>query len=199
MNSNNGIGIDLGVSKLATLSNGTIFEGINKSSSVKRLEYKLKREQRQLSKKFRTNKSDTKRNIEKQKLKVQKLYVKLSNIRTDYINKVIDSIIKQKPSFVTIEDLNITQMMKNRYLAKLISQQRFFELRTKLENKCKDHGIELRVVSRTYPSSKTCSNCGNIKNLKLSDRIYKCCCGLEIDRDINASLNLLNANEYKVR
>ena len=141
----------------------------------------------------------TRQNIQKQVVKVQKLHQKLTNIRTDYINKTISSIIKQKPSYITIEDLNVKGMMKNKHLSKAIADQKFFEFKTKLMSKCKQNNIELRIVDRFYPSSKTCSNCGEIKkNLKLSDRVYKCDCGLAIDRDLNASINLKNAKEYKI-
>ena len=141
----------------------------------------------------------TRQNIQKQVVKIQKLHQRLVNIRTDYINKTISSIIKQKPSYITIEDLNIKGMMKNKHLSKAVASQKFFEFRTKLTTKCKQNNIELRVVDRFYPSSKTCSNCGEIKkDLKLLDRVYKCSCGLTIDRDLNASINLKNAKKYKV-
>lgn len=141
----------------------------------------------------------TRQNIQKQVAKVQILHQRLTNIRADYINKTVSSIIKQKPSYITIEDLNISGMMKNKYLSKAIASQKVFEFRTKLTSKCKQNNIELRVVDRWFPSSKMCSNCGNInKNLKLSDRIYNCSCGLKIDRDLNASINLKNAKKYKM-
>ena len=142
--------------------------------------------------------ASTQKNFVKQKLKVQKLYQRLTNIRTDYINKTINSIVKTKPSFIVIEDLNVSGMMKNRHLSKTIAQQKFFEFKTKLINKCKECNIELRIVDRWYPSSKLCHNCGHIKkDLKLSDRIYKCLeCGYTEDRDINASLNLRDAKTY---
>lgn len=141
----------------------------------------------------------TRQNIQKQVVKIQKLHQRLVNIRTDYINKTISSIIKQKPSYITIEDLNIKGMMKNKHLSKAVASQKFFKFRTKLTTKCKQNNIELRVVDRFYPSSKTCSQCGEIKkDLKLSDRVYKCSCGLMIDRDLNASINLKNAKKYKV-
>ncbi|MDU7726552.1 MAG: transposase [Clostridium perfringens] len=123
----------------------------------------------------------------------------LANIRTDYINKTVFSIVKQKPSYITIEDLAVSNIMKNKHLSKAIASQKFFEFKTKLMSKCKQNDVELRIVDRFYPSSKTCSNCGRIKkDLKLSDRVYKCSCGFVIDRDLNASINLRNAKEYKI-
>ena len=141
----------------------------------------------------------TQRNIQKQVVKVQKLHQRLANIRTDDINKTISLIIRQKPSYITIEDLAVSNMMKNKHLSKAIANQKFFEFRKKLTTKCKQNKIELRVVDRFYPSSKTCSCCGKIKkDLKLKDRVYKCDCGLMIDRDFNASINLKNAKKYKI-
>ena len=205
---NAGVGIDLGIKEFAVCSDGIKFKNINKTSTVKKVEKKLKREQRKLSRKYESlkirNKNiregrATSQNIQKQIVKVQKLHQRLTNIRTDYINKIVSSIIKQKPSYITIEDLNVKGMMKNKHLSKAIASQKFFEFKTKLMSKCKQNNIELRIVDRFYPSSKTCSNCGKIKkDLKLSDRIYKCDCGFTIDRDLNASINLKNAKEYKI-
>ncbi len=205
---NEGLGIDLGVKEFAVCSDGSKFKNINKTSTVKKIEKKLKREQRKLSRKYESLKIRNKnikegratgQNIQKQIVKVQKLHQRLTNIRTDYINKIVSSIIKQKPSYITIEDLNVKGMMKNKHLSKAIASQKFFEFKTKLTVKCKENHIELRIVDRFYPSSKTCSNCGKIKkDLKLSDRIYKCDCGFTIDRDLNASINLKNAKEYKI-
>ena len=205
---NEGVGIDLGIKEFAVCSDGIKFKNINKTSTVKKVEKKLKREQRKLSRKYESlkirNKNikegrATRQNIQKQIVKLQKLHQRLANIRTDYINKIVSSIIKQKPSYITIEDLNVKGMMKNKHLSKAIASQKFFEFKTKLMSKCKQNNIELRIVDRFYPSSKTCSNCGKIKkDLKLSDRIYKCDCGLAIDRDLNASINLKNAKEYKI-
>ncbi|MDM0978019.1 transposase [Clostridium perfringens] len=205
---NEGVGIDLGVKEFAVCSEGSKFKNINKTSTFKKVEKKLKREQRKLSRKYESLKIRNKnikegratgQNIQKQIVKVQKLHQRLRNIRTDYINKTVSKIVKQKPSYVTIEDLNVKGMMKNKYLSKAIASQKFFEFKTKLMSKCKQNNIELRIVDRFYPSSKTCSNCGKIKkDLKLSDRIYKCDCGFTIDRDLNASINLKNAKEYKI-
>ncbi len=205
---NEGIGIDLGIKDFAICSNGSKFKNINKTLTVKKVEKKLKREQRKLSRKYESlkvrNKNikegvATRQNIQKQIVKVQKIHQRLANIRTDYINKTVSQVIEQKPSYITIEDLNVTGMMKNKHLSKAISSQRFFEFRTKLTAKCKQNNIELRVVDRWYPSSKTCSQCGEVnKGLKLKDRVYKCGCGLSIDRDLNASINLKNAKKYKI-
>lgn len=141
----------------------------------------------------------TRQNIHKQVLKVQKIHHRIDNIRTDYINKTIAEIVKAKPSYITIEDLNVKEMMKNRHLSKAVASQKFYEFRTKLEAKCREIGIELRVVDRWYPSSKLCHECGRVKkDLRLSDRIYKCSCGYTEDRDLNVALNLRDALTYKM-
>lgn len=201
-NSNEGIGIDLGLKDLAIVSNGKTYKNINKSAKSRRLEKQLIREQRSLSRKYENLKkgeSTQKTNIQKQRLKVQKLHHRIDNIRTDYINKTIVEIVKTKPSYITIEDLNVKGMMKNRHLSKAIASQKFYEFRTKLQAKCNENGIELRVVDRWYPSSKTCHCCGAVKkDLKLSDRIFKCDCGYTEDRDFNAALNLRDAATYEV-
>lgn len=200
-NSNDGIGIDLGLKDLAIVSNGKIYKNINKSARLKKLGKQLRREQRCLSRKYENLKKgeSTQKNIQKQKLKVQKLHHRIDNIRTDYINKTIAEIVKTKPSYIAIEDLNVSGMMKNRHLSRAVASQKFCEFRTKLKAKCDDNGIELRVVDRWYPSSKICHCCGNIKkDLKLSDRIYRCACGYVEDRDFNASLNLRDAVTYEV-
>lgn len=198
---NQGIGIDLGIKDLAICSDKQVFPNINKSKELKRLEKKLKREQRSLSRMYENNKKgeSTQKNIQKQKRKVQRVYHKLYNIRTDYINKTIAKIVKTKPSYITIEDLNISGMMKNRHLSKAISQQKLYEFRTKLINKCHQNNIELRIVDRWFPSSKICNCCGKIKkDLKLSDRTYICDCGYVADRDYNASLNLRDCKDYQI-
>ena len=201
-NCNDGIGVDLGIKDLAIVSNGKIYKNINKSAGLRKLEKQLCREQRCLSRKYESLKEGegfAQKNIQKQKLKIQRLYQRITNIRTDYINKTIAEIVKTKPSYIAIEDLNISGMMKNRHLSKAIASQKFYEFRTKLKTKCDDNGIELRVVDRFYPSSKICHCCGAIKkDLKLSDRIYRCDCGYVADRDINASLNLRDAKIYKI-
>ena len=201
-NSNEGIGIDLGLKDFAIISNGKTYRNINKSAGLKKLEKQLIREQRSLSRKYENLKkgeSTQRANIQKQKLKVQKLHHKMDNIRTDYINKTIAEIVKTKPSYITIEDLNVKGMMKNRCLSKAVASQKFYEFRKRLKAKCDEKGIELRVADRFYPSSKTCHHCGSVrKNLKLSDRIYRCECGYVADRDLNAALNLKDAKTYKI-
>ena len=201
-NLNEGIGIDLGLKDFAVISSGKTYRNINKSAGLKKLEKQLIREQRSLSRKYESLKkgeSTQRANIQKQKLKVQKLHHKMDNIRTDYINKTIAEIVKTKPSYITIEDLNVKGMMKNRRLSKAVASQKFYEFRKRLKAKCDEKGIELRVADRFYPSSKTCHHCGSIrKNLKLSDRIYRCECGYVADRDLNAALNLKDAKTYKI-
>ena len=201
-NLNEGIGIDLGLKDFAIVSNGKTYRNINKSAGLKKLEKQLIREQRSLSRKYENLKkgeSTQRANIQKQKLKVQKLHHKMDNIRTDYINKTIAEIVKTKPSYITIEDLNVKGMMKNRCLSKAVASQKFYEFRTRLKAKCDENGIELRVADRFYPSSKTCHHCGSVrKNLKLSDRIYRCECGYVADRDLNAALNLKDAKTYRI-
>ena len=200
--SSKGIGIDLGLKDFAIVSNGKIYKNINKSAKLKKLEKKLIREQRSLSRKYENIKkggSTQKRNIQKQRLKIQKLHHRIDNIRTDYINKIIAEIVKTKPSHITIEDLNVSGMMKNRHLSKAVASQKFYEFKTKLQAKCKENGIELRIVDRWFPSSKTCHCCKSIKkDLKLSDRIFRCDCGYIEDRDFNAALNLRDATTYEV-
>ena len=201
-NSNEGIGIDLGLKDFAIVSNGKTYRNINKSAGLKKLEKQLIREQRSLSRKYESLKkgeSTQRANIQKQKLKVQKLHHKMDNIRTDYINKTIAEIVKTKPSYITIEDVNVKGMMKNRCLSKAVASQKFYEFRTRLKAKCDENGIELRVADRFYPSSKTCHHCGSVrKNLKLSDRIYRCECGYVADRDLNAALNLKDTKTYRI-
>ena len=197
-NSSKGIGIDLGLKDFAIVSNRKTYKNINKSAKLK----KLIREQRSLSRKYENLKkggSTQKRNIQKQRLKIQKLHHRIDNIRTDYINKIIAEIVKTKPSYITIEDLNVSGMMKNRHLSKAVASQKFYEFKTKLLAKCKETGIELRIVDRWFPSSKTCHCCKSIKkDLKLSDRLFRCDCGYIEDRDFNAALNLRDATTYEV-
>ncbi len=201
-NSSEGIGIDLGLKDFAIVSNGKTYKNINKSAGLRKLEKKLIREQRSLSRKYENLKkgeSTQKRNIQKQRLKIQKLHHRIDNIRTDYINKIIAEIVKTKPSYITIEDLNVSGMMKNQHLSKAVASQKFYEFKTKLLAKCKKNGIELRIVDRWFPSSKTCHCCKSIKkDLKLSDRLFRCDCGYIEDRDFNAALNLRDATTYEV-
>lgn len=197
----------MGIKDFAIINNGITKKNINKTAKLKKLEKQLKREQRCLSRKYEDLKEcnkkmkgeATRQNIQKQVLKVQKLHHRIDGIRTDYINKTIAEIVKTKPSYIVIEDLNVKGMMKNRHLSKAVASQKFYEFRTKLEAKCKELGIELRIVDRWYPSSKLCHKCGGIKkDLKLSDREYICECGYRADRDFNASLNLRDAKTYEV-
>ena len=201
-NSSKGIGIDLGLKDFAVVSNRKTYKNINKSAKLKKLEKKLIREQRSLSRKYENIKKGEptqKKNIQKQRLKIQKLHHRIDNIRTDYINKTIAEIVKTKPSHITIEDLNVSGMMKNRHLSKAVASQKFYEFKTKLLAKCRENGIELRIVDRWFPSSKTCHCCKSIKkDLKLSDRIFRCDCGYIEDRDFNAALNLRDATTYEV-
>ena len=201
-NLSEGIGIDLGLKNFAIISNGKIYRNINRLAKMKKLEKRLIREHRRLSRKYENlKKTDTpgRANIQKQHLKLQRLYRRIENIRTDYINKIIAEIVKTKPSYITMEDLNVKGMMKNRHLSKAIASQKFYEFRKKLQDKCMEYGIELRVVDRWYPSSKRCHNCGSIrKDLKLSDRIYRCSCGYVEDRDLNAARNLRDAMDYRI-
>ncbi|MFR4505070.1 MAG: RNA-guided endonuclease InsQ/TnpB family protein [Catenibacterium sp.] len=200
--SSKGIGIDLGLKDFAIVSNRKTYKNINKSEKLRKLGKKLIREQRSLSRKYENLKKGgftQKRNIQKQRLKIQKLHHRIDNIRTDYINKIIAEIVKTKPSYITIEDLNVSGMMKNKHLSKAVASQKFYEFRTKLQAKCRENGIELRVVDRWFPSSKTCHCCKHIKkDLKLSDRLFKCDCGYIEDRDFNAALNLRDATTYEV-
>ena len=190
------LGIDLGIKDLAIVSNGKVYGNINKTPKVKKLSKKLKRMQRQVSRKYEMNKDGDKfvktKNISKLETKIKKQYIKLTSIRTDYRQKVTTEIVKTKPSRIVVEDLNVTGMMKNKHLAKAIAEQSFYAFTETLRYKCEAQGIEFVKADRWFPSSKTCSGCGNIKkDLKLKDRTYNCdCCGKSIDRDLNASINL---------
>lgn len=205
------IGIDVGLKDLAIVSNTDNsytkkYRNINKGYRIKLLEKRLKRSQRKLSRKILDNiMSYTKnripkytrplkdcKNIQKQKHIIQGLYRKLSNIRTNYIHQVTAKIVKNKPSRIALEDLNVSGMLKNKHLSKSISDSKLYEFRRQIEYKSGLYGIEVVIAGRWYPSSKTCHKCGHIKkDLKLSDRTYRCDeCGLMIDRDVNASINL---------
>ena len=163
--------------------------------------WEIKKEQRKLSRKFKNKRKGdaTGQNLKSQIVRVQRLHLRLSNIRENYHNQIVNALVKTKPKYITIENLNIRGMLKNRHLSKAISKQGFNKFIEKLKFKCYENSIQLRQVDRFYPSSKTCNCCGNIKkDLKLSDRIFECSCGLKIDRDLNASINLKNAIEYKI-
>ena len=191
-----GIGIDLGIKNLAACSDGHTYGNINRTDRVRRLEKQKKRKQRQISRKYEKNKQGDKyvktKNIVKAELKLLRLTHKLTNIRNDYIHKVTTDIVKREPSFIVVEDLNITGMLKNKHLAKSVQQQNLYKFRELLTYKAERAGIKLILADRFYPSSKMCSNCGAVKpDLHLKDRTFICNeCGLEIDRDLNASLNL---------
>ena len=193
---NPGIGIDLGIKELAVCSDGHTYKNINKTDRVRKLEKAKRRQQRQISRKYIMNKNGDKyvktKNIEKAELKLLKKTHKITNIRNDYIHKVTTDIVKREPSFIVLEDLNVSGMMKNKHIAKSVQQQNFYRFREILTYKAEQAGIKLVIADRFYPSSKLCSNCGAIKhNLKLTERTYLCNnCGLEVDRDLNASLNL---------
>lgn len=190
------IGIDVGVKDLAVCSNGEVFKNINKTHEVKRLEFKLRRMQRQVSRKYEMNKKDNKfvktNNIRKLEKKIKQVHSRLANIRLNHIHQATNSIVKTKPYRVVMEDLNVTGMMKNKHLSKAIQQQCLSEFARQMKYKCEKYGIEYVEANRWYPSSKTCSCCGSIKkNLKLKDRTYRCdSCGMVLDRDWNASINL---------
>ena len=190
-----GIGIDLGIKDLAICSDGNTYKNINKNQTVKKLEKRKRRLQRSVSRKYEHNKKGgsyckTNNIVKKEKL-LLKVNHRLANIRKDYLNQTTSEIVNRKPRFICIEDLNVSGMMKNRHLSKAVQNQGFFEFRKQLEYKCNDSGIQLIVADRFYPSSKLCSCCGKIKkDLRLSDRTYKCECGNVIDRDFQASINL---------
>lgn len=207
------IGIDLGVKELAIVSNEDasrtkFYKNINKSVEVRRLEKKLKREQRKASRKLEANtRSHDKnrrpiwkrplrecRNIQRQNNKIQLLHKKLTDIRNNYLHQTTAEIVKTKPSQIVMEDLNVKGMMKNKHLADAIAKQKFHEFKRQIKYKAEIYGIRVVEVDRWYASSKTCSHCGHIKNdLKLSDRIYICpVCGTKLDRDLNAAINLAN-------
>lgn len=200
-----GLGVDLGLKTFVVVSNGDSYGNVNKSIRVKKARKRLKREQRRFSRKIQNRKkvktaAVTTSNLDKQRVKVQRAYHRLECIRKDFINKVVSDLVKAKPGYVTIEDLNIQGMMKNRHLSNAISESLFYYFRSTLVRKCNESGIEVRLADRFFPSSKQCSSCGALKkDLKLKDRVYHCpSCGLEIDRDLNASLNLKHCEHYHV-
>lgn len=200
------LGIDLGIKELAILSNGTVYGNKNKGPHLKKLEKRLKRLQRKFSRQYLALKSRrqvegnhaTDLNLSKTRLKIQRLNRKTTNIRTDYQNKIIANVVRTKPRWVAIENLNIMGMMKNRHLARAISQQRFYAFRLQLTSKCQRLGIPVHLVHRFEPTSKQCHQCG-FKNshLTLDDRIYHCShCDYSIDRDLNAALNIRDTKNY---
>ncbi len=195
-NKGNPIGVDLGVKELAVCSDGSRYENINKSTKVKALEKRKKKMQKKVNKKYILNRKGVSykktNNIKKLENKLLKISRKITNIRTDFIHKMTTKIVRAKPSKLVIEDLNVSGMLKNRKLSRAIQEQCFREVRRQLEYKCELNSIKLVLASRWYPSSKTCSHCGYIKpKLSLSEREYICeYCGITLDRDLNASINL---------
>ena len=198
--SNEGIGIDLGIKDLAVCSDENTYKNINKTQRVKKLEKKKRRLQRSVSRKYNKNKKGDNYcktcNIIKREKELLKTSKRLTNIRHNYLHQTTSEIIKRKPSFICIEDLNVSGMMKNKHLSKAVQEQGFYEFRKQIEYKAKWNNIPLIIADRFFPSSKMCSCCGNIKkDLKLSNRIYKCECGNIINRDFQASLNLKKYGE----
>lgn len=192
---NEAIGIDVGVKELAVCSNGMTFKNINKTKTLKKAEKRLRRLQRKVSRQYEMNKEGNRFvktcNIVKGEKSIRLLHRRLTNIRTNHIHQATSAIVKTKPRSVVLETLNITGMMKNRHLSKAIAQQKLHEFTRQLRYKCEKYGIRFLEADKWYPSSKTCSGCGQIKkDLKLSDRVFKCDCGRVIDRDLNASINL---------
>ena len=197
---NEGIGIDLGLKDLAICSDGNTYKNINKTLRVKKVEKRKRKLQRSISRKYNMNKEGERykktSNIIKREKELLKVIKRLTNIRHNHLHQITSEIVKRKPSFICIEDLNVSGMMKNRHLSKAIQQQGFYEFRRQIEYKSAWNNIPVIIADRFFPSSKLCSCCGEIKkDLKLSDRIYRCDCGNIIDRDYQASLNLKQYGE----
>ena len=197
---NEGIGIDLGLKDLAICSDGNTYKNINKTLRVKKVEKRKRKLQRSVSRKYNMNKRGERykktSNIIKREKELLKVIKRLTNIRHNHLHQITSEIVKRKPSFICIEDLNVSGMMKNKHLSKSIQQQGFYEFRRQIQYKSEWNNITVILADRFFPSSKLCSCCGEIKkDLKLSDRIYKCDCGNIIDRDYQASLNLKQYGE----
>ncbi|MDQ0178562.1 RNA-guided endonuclease InsQ/TnpB family protein [Bacillus chungangensis] len=197
---NESLGVDVGIKELAVCSNGMSFKNINKTKTVKQAEKRLRRLQRQVSRKYEMNKEGNRfvktSNIIKIEKRIRHLHRRLTNIRDNHIHQATTAIVKIKPCRVVTETLNIKGMMKNKHLSKAIAQQKLYDFKVKLQYKCEKYGIEFIEADKWFPSSKICSCCGQMKEkLKLSNRIYECDCGLRIDRDLNASINL---SRYKL-
>ena len=198
-----GIGIDLGIKTLATLSNGTIVPNMKTFRRVRILNKRLKRLQRKVSRKYlinKCNKHNKTKNIIKLERQIKLIHRSLKNIRINHIRKFVSELVKKQPQYIAIEDLNVKGMMRNKHLAKDIANCSFYTIKEHLIKKAKERNIIVRLVDRFYPSSKTCSNCGSYKkNLKLSQRVYHCnSCQVKIDRDFNASLNIATTDKYKL-
>ena len=199
-NTNDGVGIDLGIKDLAICSDGNKYPNINKTPRVKKLEKRKRRLQRSISRRYESNKKGSSycktSNIIKREKELLKLSRRLTNIRHNHLHQTTSEIVKRKPSFICIEDLKVSGMMKNKHLSKAIQQQGFYEFRRQIQYKSEWNNIPVIIANRFFPSSKLCSCCGEIKkDLKLSDRIYRCDCGNVIDRDYQASLNLKQYGE----
>lgn len=200
---NEKIGCDLGIKDFLISSDGRIFKNVNKTSKVKKLEKRLRRKQRTFSRKVQANKKGNNivytTNMRKTKDELAVIHFKLKRIRHEYVRFVVNSLVKANslPEYISIEDLNIKGMLKNRHLSDSIRKQNFYYFREYLIQRCKKYDVEVRLIDRWYPSSKKCHQCGNIKkDLTLSDRIYKCDCGYIEDRDVNASLNIRDCDKY---
>lgn len=193
---NDGIGIDLGVKDLAICSDGVAYNNINKTDNrIKKLKKRKRRLQRSISRSYEKNKKGESYCKTSNVIKKEKLVLitsrKITNKRRNYIHQTTTDIIKREPNFISVEDLNIKGMMSNKHLSKAIQEQNLYEVKRQLEYKCMWNNIPFIVIDRWFPSSKLCNCCGNIKkDLKLSDRIYKCDCGYISDRDYNAALNI---------
>lgn len=199
--STEGIGIDLGIKTLATVSDGTTVPNIKTFRRIHILTKRLKRLQRKVSRKYhinKCNKHNKTKNIIKLERQITLIQRTIRNIRTNHIRKFVSELVKKQPRYIAIEDLNVKGMMKNKHLAKDVANCSFYTIREHLTRKAKERNIKIRVVNRFYPSSKICSNCGSYKqDLKLSQRVYHCeHCRVQIDRDFNASINIANTDEY---
>ena len=195
------IGIDLGLKELATCSNGMVFHNVTKSKEYRKINKSLKQKQRQVSRKYEMNKQGNKfiktSNIKKLERRIQKKRIKLDNIKKDYFHKSSTALVRTKPKAIVLEDLNVAGMRKNKYLSHSLQETSISTFKQMLINKAESHGIEVVLADRFYPSSQICSHCGSRRSIKLSERTYKCpVCGLEIDRDLNASINLKHYREF---
>ena len=198
-----GVGIDLGIKTLATVSDGTKVPNIKTFRRVRILNKRLKRLQRKVSRKYlinKCNKHNKTKNIIKLEKRIKLIHRSLKNIRINHIRKFVSELVKKQPQYIAIEDLNVKGMMRNKHLAKDIANCSFYTIKEHLIRKAKERNIVVRLVDRFYPSSKTCSNCGSYKkDLKLSQRVYHCnSCQKEIDRDFNASRNIATTDRYKL-